>query len=208
MNIAYFRKSTFDQEKTIQNVKKAISDLGLTIVGETELPNGKGVIITACNPHWMENLIDSDFNLIGLLPCQIAVLNKDNHVLVGTGSATLLSNVTQHSTLVQVAKEVDHKLKEIVHIGAGVGPRKVVDVKLYSTMTCPYCKMEAAWLDKNKIKYDQVFVDLNPKEAEIMVQKTGQMGVPVTQIQYEDGEIEYVLGFDRTRLEEILIERR
>jgi hypothetical protein len=37
-----------------------------------------------------------------------------------------------------------------------------------------------------------------------MVEKTGQMGVPVTEIIYENGEEEYIIGFDRERLSEVL----
>lgn len=64
--------------------------------------------------------------------------------------------------------------------------------------------MEKEWLDSKKIKHDIIFVDLNPAEAQSMVAKTGQMGVPVTEIQYEDGEPEYIIGFDKPRLSQIL----
>jgi hypothetical protein len=37
-----------------------------------------------------------------------------------------------------------------------------------------------------------------------MVRKTGQMGVPVTEIVYDNGEEEYIIGFDKERLSEIL----
>lgn len=82
--------------------------------------------------------------------------------------------------------------------------RKITNIKLYSTLTCPYCKMEKAWLDEKKVQHEVIFVDLNPKEAESMVQKTGQMGVPVTEIQFEDSNPEYVIGFDRERLSRLL----
>ncbi|OGD08691.1 hypothetical protein A2397_04715 [Candidatus Amesbacteria bacterium RIFOXYB1_FULL_44_23] len=64
--------------------------------------------------------------------------------------------------------------------------------------------MEARWLDDKKIKYNEVHVDIDQKEAEVMVRKTGQMGVPVTAILFEDGEEEYIVGFDKTKLEQIL----
>lgn len=55
-----------------------------------------------------------------------------------------------------------------------------------------------------KIKFDHIFVDLNQKVAEEMVAKTGQMGVPVTEIVYDNDEEEYIIGFDKARLTEIL----
>ncbi len=81
---------------------------------------------------------------------------------------------------------------------------KSVSVKLYSTMSCPYCKMEKAWLENEKINHEVVYVDLNRSEAMNMIQKTGQMGVPVTEITDENGKIEFVVGFDKPRLEQIL----
>jgi glutaredoxin len=64
--------------------------------------------------------------------------------------------------------------------------------------------MEASWLDSQKIKYEHTLVDLNQEAGEEMVRKTGQMGVPVTEIVYDNGEEEYIIGFDKERLSEIL----
>lgn len=81
---------------------------------------------------------------------------------------------------------------------------KLEYVKLYSTTTCPYCKMEKSWLESNGVKHDVVMVDLNQKEAEAMVLKTGQMGVPVTEIGFKDGEAQYIVGFDKPKLAALL----
>ncbi len=37
-----------------------------------------------------------------------------------------------------------------------------------------------------------------------MVRKTGQMGVPVTEVQYADADSEFVIGFDKDRLTSLL----
>lgn len=81
---------------------------------------------------------------------------------------------------------------------------KISKIKLYSTSTCPFCIMEAFWLDKKGAKYEKVLVDQNQKEAIDIVRKTGQMGVPVTAVLYEGGEEEYIIGFDKSKLEQIL----
>lgn len=60
--------------------------------------------------------------------------------------------------------------------------------------------MEKDWLEKEKIDHQVVFVDQDRDEAMNMVQKTGQMGVPVTEIKFEDGREEFVIGFDRDAL--------
>ena len=81
---------------------------------------------------------------------------------------------------------------------------KVKKVKLYSTTMCPYCRMEKTWLDEKNIEHEVVYVDKDQKQAIEMVQKTGQMGVPVTEIEFEDTDPKYIVGFDVQSLSEIL----
>ncbi len=73
-------------------------------------------------------------------------------------------------------------------------------IRVYSTATCPYCKMEKAWLEKNNVTFDFVLVDRDRKEAQHMIDSTGQMGVPVTELQYDGRQPEFVIGFDRATL--------
>lgn len=82
--------------------------------------------------------------------------------------------------------------------------KKPTHIKLYATLSCPYCKMEKVWLDSKKVKHDVIFVDLSPKDAEEMVRKSGQMGVPVTEITYDDKTSEFVIGFDQHKLSHVL----
>ena len=70
---------------------------------------------------------------------------------------------------------------------------------IYSTPTCPFCKQLKAFLDENKVKYTDHDVSLDKKKAEEMIQKSGQMGVPVSDI---DGQI--VIGFDKKKISELL----
>jgi glutaredoxin 3 len=72
-------------------------------------------------------------------------------------------------------------------------------VKVYSTSTCPYCIRAKQFLKDNNISFEDVDVSTNEPEAELMVEKSGQMGVPVLDI---DGEI--IVGFDKERIKEAL----
>jgi glutaredoxin-like YruB-family protein len=72
-------------------------------------------------------------------------------------------------------------------------------VKIYSTPTCVYCKGLKEYLHKNGIEYQEVDVSQNEKELENMVAISGQMGVPVTDI---DGNV--VIGFDKEKIDELL----
>ena len=204
MNFAYFRKSNFPLNETIENVMHEIKQSGWKHLGSAELPFGQGKMILICRPEWAGKIINEDHNLIGFLPCAISVFRKGNDIMIGSGQPTVLKNITKSQDINKLATEADTQIKSIIHSSAGITELKPSYVKLYSTTTCPYCKMEKSWLDKNGVKHDVVMVDLSQKEAEAMVEKTGQMGVPVTEIGFEDGEPEYIIGFDRPKLSAIL----
>ena len=73
------------------------------------------------------------------------------------------------------------------------------EVKVYSTPTCPYCKMTKKFLEDNSIKYQDLNVAEDKAAREEMINKSGQMGVPVIDI---NGEL--ILGFDQAQLKEKL----
>ncbi|MBU4501046.1 MAG: thioredoxin family protein [Nanoarchaeota archaeon] len=72
-------------------------------------------------------------------------------------------------------------------------------VKVFSTPSCSYCSMEKDWLKEHKIEFEDIDVSMDQEAANKMVEKSGQMGVPVTDI---DGEI--VVGFDKEKLKKLL----
>lgn len=72
-------------------------------------------------------------------------------------------------------------------------------VTVYSTPTCPYCHMAKDFLKKNGVKYSDVDVSADEKRAEEMVKKSGQMGVPVIDI---DGKI--IVGYDLPAIKKAL----
>ena len=77
---------------------------------------------------------------------------------------------------------------------------KYSNVKVYATNTCPYCTMVADWLTSKQIAFEKVLVDQDQVAAKEMVEKTGQMGVPVIEIAYADRKPEYVVGFNPPQL--------
>jgi len=70
---------------------------------------------------------------------------------------------------------------------------------VYSTPICPYCIRVKQFLKENNVNYQDYDVSSDREKAQEMVQKSGQMAVPVLDI---DGEI--VVGFDRDRIKQIL----
>jgi len=72
-------------------------------------------------------------------------------------------------------------------------------IKVFSTPLCPYCVALKNFLKEKKIAFEEIDVSQDRKAAEELIRKSGQMGVPVIEI---DKEI--IVGFDRQRLKELL----
>ncbi|NCQ54233.1 NrdH-redoxin [Candidatus Saccharibacteria bacterium CG11_big_fil_rev_8_21_14_0_20_41_19] len=77
-------------------------------------------------------------------------------------------------------------------------------ITIYSTATCGYCKMLKSYLQSKDIDYDEKHADQDQKLAEELYEKSGQLGVPFTIIEKEDGTVEKVLGFDRNKINSVL----
>lgn len=72
-------------------------------------------------------------------------------------------------------------------------------VKIYSTPTCVYCNNLKEYLSQKNIAFEVSDVSENEQELEKMVAISGQMGVPVVEI---DGNV--VIGFDKEKIDELL----
>jgi len=72
-------------------------------------------------------------------------------------------------------------------------------VKVYSTSTCPYCIRAKEFLKANNIAFESIDVGIDQEAAQEMMDKSGQMGVPVIDI---DGEI--MVGFDKPAISKAL----
>ncbi|MDP3974846.1 MAG: glutaredoxin family protein [Candidatus Jorgensenbacteria bacterium] len=72
-------------------------------------------------------------------------------------------------------------------------------VTIYTTPTCVYCKMTKAFFKEKNVAYTERDVAVDEKAREEMVQKSGQLGVPVIDV---DGTL--IVGFDRDALTKAL----
>ena len=72
-------------------------------------------------------------------------------------------------------------------------------ITVYSTSTCPFCIRAKQFLKENKIAFEDIDVSEDSQKADEMVKRSGQMGVPVIDI---DGEL--VVGFDREKIKKVL----
>jgi len=72
-------------------------------------------------------------------------------------------------------------------------------VKVYSTPTCPYCIRAKQFLKDNNVEFENIDVSADQQKSEEMVKISGQMGVPVLDI---EGEI--IVGFDKEAIKKAL----
>ena len=72
-------------------------------------------------------------------------------------------------------------------------------VKVFSTLTCPWCKKVKEFLKENKVKFKNIDVTTNQAKGKEMIELSGQTGVPVTDV---NGTI--IVGFDEAKLRKAL----
>ncbi len=74
------------------------------------------------------------------------------------------------------------------------------NVTIYSTAVCKYCGLAKGFFKDNNINYTEYNVGTDIEKRKEMIEKSGQMGVPVITV---DNEV--VVGFDEDRLKELLV---
>ncbi|MFH1308404.1 MAG: glutaredoxin domain-containing protein [Patescibacteria group bacterium] len=72
-------------------------------------------------------------------------------------------------------------------------------VRVFSTSTCPFCVTLAEYLKEKGVEFEYIDVSVNEQAQKEMIDKSGQMSVPVIEI---DGEI--VIGFDQDKINKLL----
>lgn len=76
-------------------------------------------------------------------------------------------------------------------------------VTIYTTPTCGYCKGAKEFMQTHNVQFTEVDVSSNQEKAKEMIEKSGQMGVPVILVGEGEGQ-ELIIGFDQPRLAEVL----
>jgi len=77
-------------------------------------------------------------------------------------------------------------------------------ITIYSTATCGFCKMLKSYLNSKDVAYDVKMADEDQAVAQELFESSGQLGVPFTIIETEDGTEEKILGFDRQKIDAVL----
>lgn len=72
-------------------------------------------------------------------------------------------------------------------------------VRVFSTTYCPYCFSLKEYLKEKKVAFEDIDVGIDKEALEEMISRSGQMGVPVIEI---NGNM--VIGFDREAINRLL----
>ena len=72
-------------------------------------------------------------------------------------------------------------------------------VRVFSTQTCPYCVTLKEFLKDKNVSFKDIDVSFDAEAQKEIVEKTGQMGVPVVNI-----EDKWIVGFDRAKISQLL----
>jgi glutaredoxin-like YruB-family protein len=154
----------------------------------------------------MHNLMDAAGNTGDMKVFAADVTEvRDIHTEYGvtTVPALLVFNDTRLSGIVKGCQETGYyrAMTENTLFRASVedesAPARRVTV--YSTPTCSWCNTLKSWLKQNGIAYTDIDVSRDQRAAEDLVKRTGQQGVPQTDI---NGEV--VVGFNQPRLKQLL----
>jgi glutaredoxin-like YruB-family protein len=84
-------------------------------------------------------------------------------------------------------------------LGSEVDKKKAKQVIVYTTPTCSWCTTLKTYLNENRVAYREINVASDTSAAEAMVRKSGQQGVPQTEI---NGQM--IVGFDKNRINQLL----
>jgi len=72
-------------------------------------------------------------------------------------------------------------------------------VKVYTTPICPYCNTLKQYLKQHNIEFEEIDVSQDQKLQDEIIEKTGQIGVPIVDI---NGEL--IVGFDKEKISNLL----
>ena len=75
----------------------------------------------------------------------------------------------------------------------------MANVTIYTTATCVYCKAAKDFFKEHNVEYEEKDVAQDEQARNAMVEKSGQLGVPVIEIK---GNI--VVGFEEKKISELL----
>jgi len=72
-------------------------------------------------------------------------------------------------------------------------------VRIFTTPSCVYCQTLKGYIKSHNVSFEDIDVSSNETALDEMIDKSGQMSVPVVDI---DGQ--FIIGFDKNKINELL----
>lgn len=80
-----------------------------------------------------------------------------------------------------------------------------MQITIYSTTTCPYCKMLKNYLIDKNVSFTEKLVDQDDLiRNEMAAESGGFLGVPFTVVTKDDNTKETIIGFDKGKIDSII----
>lgn len=164
----------------------------------------KGSELSECSYKNLKNVLENHNDIIDVMTANISEV-RDIHEKYGVSSVPTLM-IFKGNKFVKAEKGCNEEsfykslFESSLYTSTSSDKEKPQKrVKVYSTPSCSWCTTLKKHLDLNGIKYTDIDVSRNQNAAEEMVKKSGQQGVPQTDI---GGQI--IVGFDKKRINSLL----
>ncbi len=110
--------------------------------------------------------------------------HKVRNLYKGCSEVNVYKNLFEESIYFQEAKDQQTSQKSVT---------------IYTSPTCTWCNALKSYLRQHRVTFTDIDISRDQQAAEQLVRRSGQMGVPQTEI---DGEI--IVGFNKARISELL----
>ncbi len=124
MSFNYTVKTQKSVEQAIEDLTSALSEIKFGVLGTLDFKSifeKKGIefeneykLLEICNPVAAKQVLDSNPDLGLLLPCTIAVYQKNNETYVSLAKPTSLLSVASDTKLSELGKEIETKLIQVI----------------------------------------------------------------------------------------------
>ena len=125
MSFSYTVKTRKNIGQLIPEITTQLSEIKFGVLGVLDFKEifaKKGVeyphqykLLEVCNPHAAKQALDSDPEIGLLLPCTIAVYEKDGKNFISLAKPTSLLAVSSNEDLQSMGKEIEEKLIQIIN---------------------------------------------------------------------------------------------
>jgi len=124
MSFSYTVKTQKSMDATIEKITSNLTKIKFGVLGTLdfkEIFSKKGIdfpneykLLEVCNPAAAKQALDSDPDIGLLLPCTIAIYEKDDENYIGLARPTVLLSVAQNTGLEAMGKEIESKLIKVI----------------------------------------------------------------------------------------------